>query len=268
MNSSRYILIVIALSFIVAYPYKAYTGEILFAAAYPFEPPSTDPELTIFCGDLWFRSSRTVHIPIGATGQVFYTAKETIFSPYGHWDCYTCLLSGSNTCTSIGNPPVAETSFTLRKGAGPVRLTMTKDSLVCTSPACGPASSQSLTAKATLGDDNNNKRRERDTWNFNGTGGDTILVTLEEDPESGHNGEEATLILRDWANNGSSAIEINTGALPIEIMATLPSDGKYELVVEQHGIAEDVRFRGDYYLSIESSTAEIEEITPTLDVEQ
>ena len=155
-------------------------------------------------------------------------------------------------------------NFQFTKSLGPVRLTITTDSLVCTSPACGPVSSQILTTKATLGDYNNNKRRERDTWKFNGTGGDSVLVTLEEDPEAGHSGEEDTLMLK----NGSSTIEINTGALPIEITATLPSDGEYELVVEQQGIAEDVKFRGDYYLSVESITSELEEIRPSFDVEQ
>ena len=256
MKKSKYLFIVLALTFIVAFPYKAYTGEIPFAATYPYEPSS--PELRIACNGPYSRLSLRHRIPTGATGQVFYTAKETIFSPYGNWTC--------NTVT--GNSRVAETSFRLQRGQGPVRLTMTKDSLFCTSGACGIESGQTLTAKATLGDDKNNKRRERDTWNFNGTGGDTVLVTLEEDPESGHSGEEATLILRDGANNGSSTIETSTDALPIEIMATLPSDGEYELVVEQHGIPEEARFRGNYYLSIESASGEIEEISPTFDVEQ
>jgi len=38
--------------------------------------------------------------------------------------------------------------------------------------------------------------------------------------------------------------------------------------VEQHGVTEDVKFRGEYYLSIESTSAEIKEIRPTFDVEQ
>ncbi len=267
MNASRYLFIVLALTFIAAFPFKANAGDILFAATYTPSPPGTGPELGIICEGPWLRTSRFFPTPIGAIGYVFYAARETSFSPYGIWNCYTCLVSvpACNAGFSF-----ATTSFRLLKGKGPVRLTMANrpDSLVCTSPACGSVSSQILTTQATLGDDNNNKRRERDTWNFNGTGGDTVLVTLEEDPASGYIGEEATLILRDGANNGSSTIETNSGALPIEITATLPSDGEYELVVEQHGIAKDVRFRGDYYLSIESTTAEIEEIRPTFDVEQ
>jgi len=257
MKKSKYLFIVLALTFIAAFPYKAYTGEIPFSATYPIANVSSNPGLTIACTGPWSRSSSLVHIPVGATEQVFYKAKETIFSPYGNWNCSTFLFPNP---FGVVPPPVAETSFTLRKGLGPVRLTMTSDSLFVNLTE----DSNTISAKATLGDDNNNKRRERDTWNFQGSGGDTVLITLEEDPESGHSGEEATLMLK----NGSSTIETSTDALPIEIMATLPSDGEYELVVEQHGIAEDVRFRGDYYLSIESTTAEVEEIRPTLDVEQ
>jgi hypothetical protein len=45
-------------------------------------------------------------------------------------------------------------------------------------------------------------------------------------------------------------------------------DGEYKLVVQQHGIPEDSRFRGNYFLTIESDTGLIEEIRPNFDVEQ
>jgi hypothetical protein len=169
MNTSRYILTVLALSFIAAFPYKAYTADIPFAASYePSDPPGTDPELTILCDGPWGRSSTRALIPVGATGQVFYTAKETIFSPYGNWACYTYQIP-------FRPPLVARATFILQRGQGPVRLTITKDSLFCTSRACGIESGQTITAQATLGDDNNNKRRERDTWSFQGTGAGILL---------------------------------------------------------------------------------------------
>lgn len=225
MYASIYILIVTALSFIAAFPYKANAGEILFAASYPYEPTTDDsPGFIIKCRGPWTRFAGPSEIPIGALGLIFYAAKETIFSPYGEWRCWTCSLleprCGVVPSQPTRPPAIARTTFNLRKGLGPVRLTITTDSLVCTSPACGPASGQTLTVKAALGDDNNRLNRERDTWSFQGTGGDTVLVTIEEDPESGHSGEEATLILRDEASNGSSTIEINTAGLPIEITAT------------------------------------------------
>jgi hypothetical protein len=77
-------------------------------------------------------------------------------------------------------------------------------------------------------------------------------------------GEEAVLILR----NGNSDIELNAGMLPLEITAVLSADGEYKLVVEQHGIPEDLKFRGNYFLTVESDSGLIEEIKPSFDVEQ
>jgi len=38
--------------------------------------------------------------------------------------------------------------------------------------------------------------------------------------------------------------------------------------VEQHGIPEDLKFRGNYFLTVESGSGLIEEIKPSFDVEQ
>lgn len=82
------------------------------------------------------------------------------------------------------------------------------------------------------------------TFNFGPNPDDRLVtVTLEEDPEAGHSGEQATPILRDR----SSIIESKTDVLSIEINTTLPSDGEYELVVKQPDIPEDVRFRGELF---------------------
>ncbi len=91
-----------------------------------------------------------------------------------------------------------------------------------------------------------------------------MKITLEENPETGHIGEEATLKLRD----GNSNIEVKSGMLPLEITAELDTDKEYELVVDQHGIPENLRFRGNYFLSVEPDVGEIEEIRPSFDVEQ
>jgi len=258
MSISRYILIVLALSFIVAFPYKAYSHKhIPFYVTYPKEKGAIQLEFN--CVGPWLRTSGNLLVDPGADHVKFYSAEVTIFSPFGKWSCTTCIPNpGAPICQRV-----AKVDFHLYKDDDEVSLTMTKDSL----SVHKSDDTDTLSAHATLGDDNNKPKRDRDTFSFQGTEGDSVLVTLEEDPESGHIGEEATLILRDGAN-GSFIREIITGALPIEIMATLPVSGEYELVVEQHGIPIDLRYRGNYFLSIESASGEIQEIRPSEDVEQ
>ncbi|MGD9652153.1 MAG: hypothetical protein AB7V12_07285, partial [Candidatus Dadabacteria bacterium] len=124
--------------------------------------------------------------------------------------------------------------------------------------------SDTSTTQANLGDDNTRPRRDRDTWSFQGTEGENVVITLEKVPESGHAGKDATLILQ----NGGSTIETITDELPFEIAATLPSTGEYKLLVSQNDIPEDVRFRGRYYLSVKSSLGTVQDIKPSEDVEQ
>ncbi|MFI5322522.1 MAG: hypothetical protein ACHQ6U_03085, partial [Thermodesulfobacteriota bacterium] len=93
------------------------------------------------------------------------------------------------------------------------------------------------------------------------------IYTREEDPGAGHIGEIGTLFLRDASTNGCTTREIKTDALPIEITATLPTTGEYELVVAQHGIPKDVRFKGDYFLSVKSASGDVQDIKPTDNVE-
>lgn len=102
---------------------------------------------------------------------------------------------------------------------------------------------------------------------FRARGGYCNSYTREGDPGAGHIGEKGTLILRDAATNGRTTREIKKDALPIEITATLPTTGEYELVVAQHGIPKDVRFKGDYFHSVKSASGDVQDIKPTDDVE-
>ncbi len=118
-----------------------------------------------------------------------------------------------------------------------------------------------------LGDDNKRPNRDRDSFTLNfGANPDDVAatITLEADNESGYIGEEATLIFRD----GNSTIDSITSTLPIQISTMLASDGDYKLIVEQPGIPKDLRFKGNYFLTIEPELDVIEEIRPTNDVEQ
>jgi len=61
--------------------------------------------------------------------------------------------------------------------------------------------------------------------------------------------------------------KISAGILPITLTATLPNTGTYTIDVGQDGIAKNVRFRGDYLLSLHSSLGNAPQLTPTDNVE-
>jgi hypothetical protein len=277
MNIYRYLLIALALCFIAGFPYKSYSLEHI-----PFYATNNSGEdMSICCSGPWLRSACSLNssesclISEGAADYNFYSADVDIFSPYGTWKC--CL---SNTFSDCSGPVQSPTPvdcigglFTLAKGDTAVNITFTEDSLTVsldnpsgasTTQARLAGESDTSTTQAALGDDNNKPKRDRDTWSIQGTEGENVVITFEKVPESGYNGEQATLILQ----NGSATIESKTDDLPIEITTTLPSTGEYKLVVQQHDIPEEVRFRGKYYLSVKSSLGNVQDIKPSEDVEQ
>jgi hypothetical protein len=263
MNLSRYLFTALAVSSIIAFPYKAFSDKhIPFSVTY-LETQGA-PSLWINCHGK-VRNTNDLIAP-GAENEVFYSAEVDIFSPYGSWECATyefCRMDdfGGVSCSD----KKAEVKFKLEKEDNEVVLTMTEDSLSVNLSN----ESDTITAAATLGDDNTKPRRDRDTWTIQGTEGDTVTVTLEPDPSAGYSGEQATLSI----SKINSPADLRPlppidGALPIEMTVTLPSDGEYKLVVSQNDIPEDVRFRGNYYLSVKSDSGDIQEIKPSDDVEQ
>ncbi len=247
----------------------------------PFYATNNSGEDTsICCHGPWraaceLNSSESCSISAGAVDYNFYTVDVDIFSPYGTWKC--CLSNDVSDCSGpVQSPTPVECigeNFTLAKGDTAVYLTFTADSLTVSLDNPSDASavqaravgvSDTSTTQANLGDDNTKPRRDRDTWSFQGTEGENVVITLEKVPSSGHAGKDATLILQ----NGGSTIETITAELPFEIEATLPSTGEYRLVVSQNDIPEDVRFRGRYYLSVKSSLGTVQDIKPSEDVEQ
>ncbi len=279
MNTFKYLFIALALSFIAGTPYKAYSfTHIPFYAT-----NNSGMEISICCQGPWFRascastSSQSCPISEGAVDYNFYSAEVDVFSPYGTWKC---CLNNAVLDSDCSGPVQSSTPvdcigelFTLEKEDTAVYITFTEDSLTVSLSSPSDAStpqprlageSDTSTTQANLGDDNKRPKRDRDTWSIQGTEGENVTVTLEHDPTAGHSGEQATLILQ----NGSATIESKTDALPIEIMTTLPSTGEYKLVVQQHDIPEEVRFRGRYYLSVKSSLGNAQDIKPSEDVEQ
>lgn len=276
MNLFRYVFITLALSFIPALPYKAYSMEHI-----PFYATNNSGgDTSICCHGPWraaceLNSSESCLIKEGAVDYNFYTVDVDIFSPYGTWKC--CLSNDVSDCSGpVQSPTPVECiggNFTLAKGDTAVYLTFTESSLTVSPDNPSDASaaqtravgdSDTSTSQAALGNDNTRPRRDRDTWSFQGTEGENVVITLEKVPEAGYSGEQATLILQ----SGGSTIETITAELPFEIAATLPSTGEYKLVVQQNDIPEDLRFRGKYYLSVKSSLGTVQDIKPSEDVEQ
>ena len=260
MKVFRYLFIALAFSFIAAFPHKAHSHEHI-----PFYATNNaGKKIILMCVGPWLRTpcgfNDECSINAGAVDDNFYSAEVTTASPYGSWRC----TLKEPECPSHPGTPACEAccvDFTLTKGDDSVSLTIENETTITANLS---SESDTSTTQAALGDDNTKPKRDTDTWSIQGTEGENVVITLEADPEAGHDGAEATLILQ----NRNSTVESRTDALPIEITTTLPSDGEYELVVRQNGIPEDVRFRGRYFLSVKSSAGKVQDIKPSEDVEQ
>jgi RHS repeat-associated protein len=104
-----------------------------------------------------------------------------------------------------------------------------------------------------LGDDPKPSILDQDIFEFNGTKGEKISITLEVDSSGTHTGKKANLSLMDWTTR-TWFFRTTTGILPRTITATLPATGKYLiLVVELPGLPKLESFRGDYCLTLASS---------------
>ncbi len=260
MNICRNLSITLVLLIAVTFPLSAFAHkEIQFFAS--LETP--DIRLLI-CDGPW---GRTGSVELSDAVNVhFYSAEVTTFSPYGKWSCTMCFPNMSGGLEPCASAILAKTDFHLKKEDDRVNITMivtdTEDRI-----EVDLEDGNTITTTANLGDDTKRPRRDRDTFTFNfgpNPGDGAVKITLEENPETGHTGEEATLTLR----SGNSNIEVNSGKLPLEITASLVANSDYKLILEQHGIHEELRFRGRYFLTVESESGSIEEIKPTFDVEQ
>ena len=264
MIISRYLLvIVLALGIITIFPLKAFSGGFI-----PFYVTNNgDRGLCIQCSGPWDRFECSPNIQPGQQHVFFSQAQINKFSPFGKWHCLSGPTESPDPTQECGlTSGTSEVKFCIPHDISvnnEVDLTMTDNSLTANFPEKCPK----LTTFAHLGDDPKPAAPDRDTFSFEGSGGDEVTLRLEEDTEAGHIGEQAALILRD-AIGGVSFEEVRLGALPLEIITTLPATGKYSIVVEQHNISQVVRFRGDYILSLESSSDTIELIEPTDNVEK
>jgi hypothetical protein len=230
------------------------------------------------------------HVAAGVEAENFYTADVTIFSPYGDWcccsglDCMSATGTGIVTCGAFDSPVVR---FTLNEdstyvwlninsaGSGFDPLTVDQNNSDSTltnvshpesfgesrPTASLPDGSDISIVVGILGDDHTKRKNDRDTWRFQGTGGDTVTIILKPDFSAGSKGSEATLRLK----RSGEVLESVTGNLPNEITTTLPDSGLYKLVVDQDDIPS--RFIGSYVLRMESEMGQLDLMTPSKNVE-
>jgi len=241
-------------------------------SAYPEEIPfrvKTDLNdlLFISCKGPFGRNSGCVHINTPQPDfELFYSAEINFFSPYGEWRCDVyalpiCIGVAGRKTFQIHRHPVPEKQ---------VDLTIVKcDTCFDDSYAIVVQTDQTccgISTSAFLGDRPKEFKPDIDTFKFEATDGDEIMLILEEDGAVGHIGEEATFRFR--GPIGSASVdELRTGKLPLEITATIPKSGDYEIVISQKGISDDLRYRGGYIVTLDSSLGDVEEIVPSQDVE-
>lgn len=218
----------------------------------------------IYCGGPWARVSPWVDIDDLEHNKscTFYAAKDDIFHLWGRWTCYI-YQKANGVCTTVLAQELTMKDFCVEKPDSEVTLKIEGDvpniiEVDKPSPPC-VASVSSF-----LGDNPKQEKSKLDTdeFLFDGSGGDQVTLTLETDPQLGNNGGEAGLGI-----SGNSLNESTSGALPLELDATLPADGEYSIIVEQPKRPKDQRLRGSYVLSVESATG-VDLIEPTNNVEK
>jgi len=195
----------------------------------------------------------------------FYRAEINFLSPFGPWECAAypdpiCFASSTGRRRFC----IKESDFSSK---GSVRITLTETEehhfRITTNY---PLTCDSASVNAFLGDRPQQSKPDRDTFSFSDTEGDEVILTLKKDGAVGHIGEEATFRLR--GPRGSASLdEFRTGKLPLEITANIPTSGDYEIVVNQKGITDDLRYRGGYIITLDTSLGDVDEIVPSRDVE-
>ncbi len=244
------------------FPLKAYsdcpnaTGDIPF-----FVTNETQDETCMQCDGPWFRTSGELNVSSQEDNCEFYAANITSLSPYGVWNCITIsscdasepvIIDSINFCVEYA-PPGANNSVGIVIKEGKILM------------ADQPAPPCDNAVLSFLGDNPKQEKSkpDADVFLFDGIGGDEVKLRLEANPQDGNNGGEASLGI-----SGNSLDDETSGALPLEIMATLPADGEYSITVRQPKNPAGHRFRGSYILRIEASTGSIDLIEPTNNVEK
>jgi hypothetical protein len=260
----NFLYLVICTGLLSIFPVKfAHTDEVRFY----INVNEVNLPIGIVCQGPFFRTSDCTVIQknLGRFNQ-FYAAEINFFSPFGPWSCafFTdpfCIgKAGSGNFCLVQRGSDQSVLITLKETIDPF-----SGDPHFTFSSNFPKTCNSSSTNAFLGDRPQQLKPDKDTFSFSDTEGDEVTLRLEEDGSVGHIGKEATFRLRGPA--GTSLDEVKTGELPLEITATIPKSGDYEIVVDQKGITDNTRYRGGYVITLDSSQSDVNEIDPSQDVE-
>ncbi|MGB7293060.1 MAG: hypothetical protein WBD99_12880 [Thermodesulfobacteriota bacterium] len=249
---------------LISVPLNAYPIDCNVSGDIPFTIASDDSDikLCIQCSGPWARASKLVEFEPKDIPCTFYAAASTIFSPLGLWDC---KLYGASDSGCVTQSTLFETKFCVT----PISDDIFVDLFISANPPTmfanfSPPPCNSTSLRSFLGDNvkQEKSKPDSDEFLFDGNAGDEVMLTLRANPKEGNNGGEASLGI-----SGNSLNESTSGALPLEIEATLPGDGEYSITVGQPKNSAE-SFRGSYILSVTPSTGSIDLIEPTINVEK
>lgn len=108
---------------------------------------------------------------------------------------------------------------------------------------------------AYLGNDDYSSNFDRDLYQFEGSKGEKITITLEIDEDGENNGGKRAILILKNKRKKVRFFKIDRTNLPNQITTTLPVDGKYTIVVAEFpGFSGRKQFQGDYCLTVEGTT--------------
>ena len=257
------LILISSLSLLSVLPLKTnYAEEIPFRV-------KTDLTALLFisCKGPFGRNSGCIHVDTQKPDfELFYSAEINFFSPYGEWSCAVyalpiCFGVAGGKIFQIHRHPVPDSRVDLTIVECDGCFNVSYRILVETEHTCC-----GISTSAFLGDRPEQKKPDKDTFSFEATEHDEILLSLVEDGAVGHIGEEANFKFR--GPIGSATInEISSGTLPLDIEIEIPETGVYEIEVDQKGIPIDISYRGGYIIELTSSLNDVDEIVPSRDVE-
>jgi len=228
-------------------PFRVSAGEL-----------NSDLTASVQCTGPWSRSSPCAQVFPGDSGDQFYCADDSVFSMYGQWSCaaylgLSCVSTPDATvdfCVQTGGPNPVE----LDVAGAVITFGITVEAtapcdLAETVAYLGHASAEGSKTVARTG-----APRDRDTFVFDGSAGEKVVVALAKEGTAGHTGEAA--VLRVLAP-GDALLDEARGPLPLELDLELPATGKVQVVIEEaaHAAGSSTGvpvegFRGHYLLSV------------------
>jgi hypothetical protein len=225
------VLAAVAIGVTVQASAAAWAGDI------PFTITSTGlPNGGVACTGPWLRESGCGRIgPDGADKSVFYTAEDTLFSPYGAWGCDVHR-------EGCGTKRLDIVRFCLKKDR-PAQVNLVFDGTKLSVNA--DASCSSALAASVLGQDGEDAETARDTdaYLFKGQSGENVEVVLDIDGAAGGVNGDATLRVLDPP---SSVLAQKKGRLPLRVNATLSGEAVIQVIRDGSASA----FRGFYTVEV------------------